>query len=104
MQPYKYTTKFEAKISPCDIGEESFISLASLDNLESLVPKGVNFKDNIERAAPLAGMYLRFLPRYVYSAEKFRKVLELVTYFCSFRCCLCSSFSVSSPIFASTST
>ena len=43
-----------------------------------------NFKDNIERAAPLAGMYLRFLPRYVYSAEKFRKVLELVTYFCSF--------------------
>ena len=48
MQPYKYTTKFEAKISPCDIGEESFISLASLDNLESLVPKGVNFKDNID--------------------------------------------------------
>ena len=43
-----------------------------------------NFKDNIERAAPLAGMYLRFLPRYVYSAEKFRKVLELVTSFCSF--------------------
>ncbi|ABB50208.1 protein with signal peptide [Prochlorococcus marinus str. MIT 9312] len=43
-----------------------------------------NVKDNIERAAPLAGMYLRFLPRYVYSAEKFRKVLELVTSFYSF--------------------
>ena len=43
-----------------------------------------NVKDNIERAAPLAGMYLRFLPRYVYNAEKFRKVLELVTSFYCF--------------------
>ena len=35
-----------------------------------------NFKDNIERAAPLAGMYLRFLPRYVYSAEKIQKSIR----------------------------
>ena len=43
-----------------------------------------NVKDNIERAAPLAGKYLEFLPSYVYSAERFRKVLELVTSFYSF--------------------
>ena len=45
---YKYTTKFDAQISPCEIGESSFISLASLDNLESLVPKGINFEENID--------------------------------------------------------
>ena len=43
-----------------------------------------NAKDNIERAAPLAGMYLRFLAVDMYSAEKLRKVLELVTSFYSF--------------------
>jgi len=45
---YKYTTTFEAEVFPCDIGGESFISKASLNNLESLVPKGVNFEDNID--------------------------------------------------------
>ena len=46
--PYKYTTTFEAEVFSCDIGGDSFISKASLDNLESLVPKGVNFADNID--------------------------------------------------------
>jgi hypothetical protein len=45
---YKYTTKFDASISPCEIGEASFISLASLDNLQSLVPKEINFEENID--------------------------------------------------------
>ena len=45
---YKYTTTFEAEVFSCDIGGESFISKASLNNLESLVPKGVNFEDNID--------------------------------------------------------
>ena len=47
-KPYKYTATFEAEVFSCDIGGESFISKASLDNLESLVPKGVNFEDNID--------------------------------------------------------
>ena len=45
---YKYTTTFDAEISPCEIGDASFISKASLHNLESLVPKGINFEDNID--------------------------------------------------------
>jgi hypothetical protein len=46
--PYKYTTTFEAEVFSCDVGGNSFISKASLDNLESLIPKGVNFEDNID--------------------------------------------------------
>ncbi|MGA0317672.1 MAG: hypothetical protein ACO3LB_08305 [Flavobacteriaceae bacterium] len=45
---YKYTTTFEAEVFSCDIGGGSFISKASLENLESLIPKGVNFEDNID--------------------------------------------------------
>ncbi len=45
---YKYTTTFEAEIFSCGVGGESFISKASLDNLESLLPKGVNYEDNID--------------------------------------------------------
>ena len=45
---YKYTTTFEAEVFSCDIGGQSFISKASLSNLESLVPNGINFKDNID--------------------------------------------------------
>lgn len=45
---YKYTATFEAEVFSCDIGGGSFISKASLDNLESLIPGGVNFEDNID--------------------------------------------------------
>ena len=45
---YKYTATFEAEVFSCEIGGGSFISKASLDNLESLIPKGVNFEDNID--------------------------------------------------------
>jgi len=44
---YKYTTTFEAQISPCEVSE-AFISEASLQNLESLVPKGIDFESNID--------------------------------------------------------
>jgi hypothetical protein len=44
---YKYTTTFEASISPCEIND-AFISEASLHNLESLIPKGIDFESNID--------------------------------------------------------
>ena len=44
---YKYTTTFEAQISPCEVSE-AFISEASLQNLESLLPKGIDFENNID--------------------------------------------------------
>jgi len=47
-KPYKYTATFDADILPCDIGGSSFISKASLDNLETLIPKGIDFEDNID--------------------------------------------------------
>jgi hypothetical protein len=45
---YKYTTTFEAHIRACEINEDSFISKASLDNLESLIPQGIDYKQNID--------------------------------------------------------
>jgi len=45
---YKYTTTFEAPINVCDINDTSFISQASLDNLESLIPKGIDYQQNID--------------------------------------------------------
>jgi len=45
---YKYTTTFEADVLPCEISESSFISKASLSNLESLIPEGIDFEDNID--------------------------------------------------------
>jgi hypothetical protein len=45
---YKYTATFEAEVFSCDIGGGSFISKASLDNLEPLIPKGIDFEDNID--------------------------------------------------------
>jgi len=45
---YKYTTTFEAYIHPCKINDSSFISKASLDNLESLIPQGIDYKQNID--------------------------------------------------------
>jgi hypothetical protein len=45
---YKYTTKFDANVLQCDIGNSSFISKASLKNLESLLPGEIDFEDNID--------------------------------------------------------
>lgn len=45
---YKYTTIFEAPIQACKISDNSFISKASLDNLNSLVPKDIDFEQNID--------------------------------------------------------
>lgn len=45
---YKYTATFEADILPCEIGNSSFISKASLENLESLIPDGIDFEDNVD--------------------------------------------------------
>lgn len=45
---YKYTTTFEAFINPCQIHDDSFISRASLNNLESLIPQGIDYKENID--------------------------------------------------------
>ena len=45
---YKYTATFDAEVFSCDLGGSSFISKASLHNLESLIPKGIDFEDNID--------------------------------------------------------
>jgi hypothetical protein len=45
---YKYTTKFDAPIHSCVIGEDSFISTASLENLKSLLPQNIDFSENID--------------------------------------------------------
>jgi hypothetical protein len=45
---YKYTAKFDAEVFSCDIGGDSFLSKASLENLESLIPNGIDFEDNID--------------------------------------------------------
>lgn len=45
---YKYTTTFEAPIQACKISDNSFISKASLNNLHSLVPKDIDFEQNID--------------------------------------------------------
>jgi len=42
---YLYTATFDAEILPCEVGA-SFISKASLENLESLVPGEIDFEDN----------------------------------------------------------
>jgi hypothetical protein len=48
MDKYKYTTTFECFINPCDISENSFISKASLSNLDSLIPKGIDYHQNVD--------------------------------------------------------
>lgn len=45
---YKYTTKFESSILSCVQGDESFISKASLENLKPLLPKDIDFSENID--------------------------------------------------------
>ena len=45
---YKYTTKFESSIHSCVIGDDSFISKASLENLKPLIPQDINFSENVD--------------------------------------------------------
>jgi hypothetical protein len=45
---YKYTAFFEASINACKINENSFISNASLENLDSLIPQGIDYETNID--------------------------------------------------------
>jgi hypothetical protein len=45
---HKYTTKFESSILSCVKGDESFISKASLENLKPLLPKDIDFSENID--------------------------------------------------------
>jgi hypothetical protein len=45
---YKYTTKFEASVYSCVIGDETFISKASLENLKPLIPQDIDFSENID--------------------------------------------------------
>jgi len=45
---YKYTTTFEAPLLACEISESSLISKASLENLEPLVPKNINYDENVD--------------------------------------------------------
>jgi len=45
---YKYTATFEAEVFSCELGGGSLISRASLNNLESLIPSGINYEENID--------------------------------------------------------
>lgn len=45
---FLYKTKFDCPIQLCSIGEESFISKASLENLKALIPNDINFEENID--------------------------------------------------------
>ena len=45
---YKYTTTFEAPLTSCEISEASLISKASLENLEPLVPKDIDYSENVD--------------------------------------------------------
>lgn len=45
---FKYTARFESPIISCVKGDESFISEASLNNLKPLLPKDVDFSENID--------------------------------------------------------
>lgn len=47
-QQFPYSATFDCPIQLCSIGEESFISKASLDNLKSLIPQEINFEENID--------------------------------------------------------
>ena len=45
---FAYKAYFDSPIQLCSIGEESFISKASLENLKPLIPKEINFEENID--------------------------------------------------------
>ena len=45
---YKYTATFEAPLSSCKINSASLISKASLKNLEPLIPKEIDYNENVD--------------------------------------------------------
>lgn len=45
---FLYKARFDSPIQLCSIGEESFISKASLENLKPLIPKEIDFEENID--------------------------------------------------------
>lgn len=45
---YKYTTRFESPIISCALNQEEFISKASLENLKPLLPKDIDFSENVD--------------------------------------------------------
>jgi hypothetical protein len=45
---FLYTAKFNSPIHSCLIGEENFISKASLESLKPLIPQNINFEENID--------------------------------------------------------
>lgn len=48
MKHYKYKSFFSSPIRLCVLGDDSFISKASLENLKSLIPQEINFSENID--------------------------------------------------------
>ena len=48
MKEYKYKSSFCSPIRLCALGDESFISKASLENLKPLIPQEINFSENID--------------------------------------------------------
>ena len=45
---YKYTATFEAPLLSCEINQASLISEASLKNLEPLIPKEIDYNENVD--------------------------------------------------------
>ena len=45
---YKYTATFEAPLLSCEINKASLISEASLKNLEPLIPKEIDYNENVD--------------------------------------------------------
>jgi len=45
---YKYTATFEAPLLSCEINSASLISKASLKNLEPLIPKEIDYNENVD--------------------------------------------------------
>jgi hypothetical protein len=45
---FLYKARFDSPIQLCSIGEESFISKASLENLKPLIPQDIDFEENID--------------------------------------------------------
>jgi hypothetical protein len=48
MKQYKYTSSFSSPIRFCALGDESFISKASLENLKPLIPQDIDFSENLD--------------------------------------------------------
>lgn len=48
MPDFLYKTSFESSFAAIPISEDSFVSKASLDNLKSLIPQGIDYQENID--------------------------------------------------------